>query len=214
MFYFILRVIFHIFLLRPFMYVWVGFNVKHIERLPQKGPAIIVGNHNSHLDTLALETLLPLHFLKKIRPVAAADYFLGKGFLSWFMLRIMRIIPVCRGASTGTSDPLATCHEALKRGHILIIYPEGSRGSPGKMEEFKKGIAWLATQHPDVPVYPVCLNGLGKVLPKGSIFPIPFFCDVAVGETMYGTEDRGSFLCRLESCMRSLACEIKVQPWI
>src|SRR3989344_5693364 len=134
MIYYILRALFHVLLIRPFMYVWVGLNVKHGGRLPQNGPAIIVSNHNSHLDTLTLEILFPLRFLRKIRPVAAADYFLRNRILKWFTVDVMRIIPVERRGKGG-ADPLAPCHEALARGHVLIIYPEGSRGEPGKMAE-------------------------------------------------------------------------------
>lgn len=207
------RLMLHIFLTRPFMYVWVGFNVKHEECLPRTGPAILVCNHNSHLDTLALETLLPLRLLHKLRPVAAADYFLSNRFLM-FLSRMMNIIPVERTGSKCECDPLAACHEALRRGEILIIYPEGSRGEPERMERFKSGIAWLATQHSNIPVYPICLRGLGKVLPKGSIIPVPFFCDVGVGRPIYSIGDRHEFLKRLESDMDSLAQEIGVKPWI
>jgi len=213
MIYYILRALFHVLLIRPFMYVWVGFNVKHGGRLPQNGPAIIVSNHNSHLDTLTLEILFPLRFLRKIRPVAAADYFLRNRILKWFTVDVMRIIPVERRGKGG-ADPLAPCHEALARGHVLIIYPEGSRGEPGKMAEFKRGISWLATQHPEVPIYPICLRGLEKILPKGSWLPIPFFCDVAVGEPMFGTGNREDFLHQLEKRMHDLAEEIKVEHWI
>jgi 1-acyl-sn-glycerol-3-phosphate acyltransferase len=213
MLYYFVRVILHIVLIRPIMYLLVGFNVRNPERLPKSGPAIIVSNHNSHLDTMTFETLFPLGFLRKLRPVAAADYFLSKGWLKWLTTKVLRIIPVYRGGTETGSDPLAGCHEALAKGHILIIYPEGSRGEPGAMQKFRKGISWLATQHPEVPVIPICLKGLEKVLPKGSFIPTPFFCDIAVGETMYGDGDRDTFLTQLESTVHALAAELDVQPW-
>jgi 1-acyl-sn-glycerol-3-phosphate acyltransferase len=209
----ILRVIVEI-LTRIFMYVWVGFNLRHAERLPRSGPAIIVGLHNSHLDTFALKSLLPFWLARKVRPVAAEDYFLSTRAMAWFSTNIMRIIPVKRGGTTEGEDPLSDCHQALERGEVLAIFPEGTRGQPEKIQPFKKGIGWLATAHPKVPVYVICIAGLGKVLGKGDRVPVPFFCDVIVNEPIYGSMPREEFLRNLEAIMQKSATELKVAPWI
>ncbi len=81
------------------------------QKLPRDGPAIIVANHNSHLDVLTLFTLFPLSTLVKVQPVAAADYFLKNKVISWFALKVIGIIPVYRGAHQ--ANPLQACVDAL-----------------------------------------------------------------------------------------------------
>ncbi len=186
----ILRYLFFGLVIRPVVMIVLGLNVRNRVRLPESGPAIIVANHNSHLDTMVLMSLLPFSLLHRIHPVAAADYFLRNRFMAWFALSIIGIIPLKRCVKTSRSDPLAKASEALNRGEILILFPEGSRGQPEKMSDLKSGVSHLAKRHPKVPVIPVYLHGLGKALPKGETMLVPFFCDVFVGDPLFWRGDR------------------------
>jgi 1-acyl-sn-glycerol-3-phosphate acyltransferase len=195
-------------IVRLILLVVIGLRIIDRARLPRSGPAIICANHNSHLDTLVLMTIFPLRLLAKLRPVAAAEYFLKNRILAWFALDIIGIIPLQRDRSSHTEHPLAKCSEALERGEILIIYPEGSRGEPESLASFHSGIAHLAKRHPDVPIYPVFIYGLGKVLPKGEKILVPFFCDLAIGEPIVWSGSKQVFMDLLQLKMQELSTQL------
>ncbi len=200
-------------LVRLFVLVLLGLNVRRRELLPVIGPAIIVANHNSHLDTLVLTSLLPLQILPKIHPIAAADYFLKNRVLAWFATSIIGIIPIARGKASKSYDPLQPCCEALDRGNIIILFPEGSRGEPERLSQFKKGVAYLAERYPHVPVTPVFIHGLGKALPKGDCILVPFFCDIFVGAKILFKTDRHVFMSDLSTSFMELSGEEEMAVW-
>lgn len=208
----VLQLVFFL-LVRVVVLFVLGLNVRRREWLPEDGPAILVANHNSHLDTLVMMSLMPLARVARLRPVAAADYFLANRAMAWFSLNILRIIPIDRQKGAAGGDPLAECHEALARGEILILFPEGSRGEPEEMTALKKGIAHLAEKNPDAPVVPVFTHGLGKALPKGSFLLVPFFCDIFVGEPIVWPGDRPTFMNILAARFASLSAEKTFAPW-
>jgi 1-acyl-sn-glycerol-3-phosphate acyltransferase len=193
--------------------IMLGLNVRHRERLPRQGPCLLIANHNSHLDTITLMTLLPLRLLPRVHPVAAADYFLRNRLLAWFALRVIGIVPINRARSAPGEDLLAPVKQALERGDILIFFPEGSRGEPEKLTEFKSGVARLVERFPHVPVVPVFMHGLGKALPKGEAILVPFFVDVFVGEALRFGGDRDAFMAELRERMDALAAEGQFPPW-
>jgi 1-acyl-sn-glycerol-3-phosphate acyltransferase len=188
----------------------MGLNIRGRSNLPMKGPAIIVANHNSHLDTLTLMSLLPPALLPKTRPVAALDYFLKNRALAWFALNIIGILPIERG---GHGNPLASCTAALARGDILILFPEGSRGEPEHRSEFKRGVALLVKENPEVPVTPVFMHGLGKALPKGTWLFVPYVCDVFIGETVPWRGDAKRFMADLIAAVDGLEAQGHFPPW-
>lgn len=204
----LLRLAFFALLVRPVVLLLLGLGVRHRERLPCHGPLIVVANHNSHLDTLVLMSLFPLASLPQLRPVAAADYFLRNRLLAWFALGIIGILPISRSGPRTASDPLAGCHQALEDGHILILFPEGSRGEAERLSAFKSGVAHLARRHPDVAVLPVFMRGLGRALPKGELVLVPMFVDITIGEPLPWNADKGIYMHTLTERMHSLASEL------
>jgi hypothetical protein len=180
-------------LVRPLVLIVLGLNARHRERLPRQGPAILAANHNSHLDTMVLMTLFPWRMLRRLRPVAAADYFLRNRFVAWFSQRILGILPIDRSGQTPRGELFDGAARALAGGDV--------------------GLYHLCAANPQVPLYPIFLHGLGKALPKGEALLVPFFCDVFVGEAMHCSDDRQRFMEQFGERMRALAAEGSFAPW-
>ena len=207
------RWLFFALFVRPIMLIFLGLNVRRREQLPTQGPAVLVANHNSHLDAVTLMSLFPLRMLSELRPVAAQDYFFRNPLLKWFALNIMGILPLDRKVKSKRKHPLAGISEALEQGEIVIVFPEGSRGDPEELGEFKAGIAHIAKKNPEVPVIPIFMHGLGKALPKGEALLVPFFLDVFIGESIDWEDDKEAFMEKLSTRMSSLAKEGNFSPW-
>ena len=209
----IARFVFFAGLVRGVILLALGLTVRNRERLPKKGPAVLAANHNSNLDALALMSLMPLILLPRLRPVAAVDYFFTSKARGWFATNIIGIIPVERGSARKGVNPLGPCEDALDRGEILVLFPEGSRGEPEALGRLKTGIGHLACARPDVPIVPVYMHGLGKALPKGSSLLVPFNCTVSVGEPLYGTGRYKDFMAAFEARITALRAEETVPDW-
>ncbi|HBG49153.1 MAG TPA: 1-acyl-sn-glycerol-3-phosphate acyltransferase [Cyanobacteria bacterium UBA9971] len=198
-----IKFIFFWLFVKPLVYIVLGINVRKAELIPKKGPVIIAANHNSHIDTLILMSLFPLRQIFDIHPVAAADYFLKTKFRRWFFLNIFGIIPISRDEIT-KKNPFEEVNNKLKNGKIIIIYPEGTRGEPEVISEFKCGVAHLAKQNPDIPVIPVFMSGTGKVLPKDEGLLVPFICDVYIGQPLFWCGDKKNFMDSLKHSFEEL----------
>ena len=200
-----LKKIFFALFVRPLVLIISGVQVVGKDKLPLKGPCIIAANHNSHLDTLVLMSLFPLSKINRVRPIAAADYFMKNRYFAWFSQNIIGIIPLKRKPTKEEGHPLLGVTKALKNGDIVIVFPEGSRGVPEEMSTFKTGIAHLAKEFPSVPVVPIYIHGAGKALPKGEALFVPFIIDVYIGEALYDNDENNrAFTQRLEKSIKEL----------
>jgi len=198
---------------RPLARFLTGADVIGREHLPLAGPAIIAANHTSHVDTLVLLTIFPARLMGRLRPIAAADYFLKGPLISWFSRKLVGIVPIERRASAG-EDVLGPAREALAVGDIVIIFPEGTRGEGfDRIGRLRAGVARLAQDFPLAPVTPVWLEGAGRVLPKGAIVPVPMNCTVLVGAPMRWSGDRSAFTEALLASLDNLKSRAPPQRW-
>jgi putative phosphoserine phosphatase/1-acylglycerol-3-phosphate O-acyltransferase len=154
---------------RPELLPYVRFDIDGTEHIPATGPGIIVGNHRSYFDPLAIGIALA----KRGRPVR----FLGKkevfdAPLVGPALRAMGGIRVDRG--TGSDEPLKEAAAALLGGQLVALMPQGTipRG-PAFFDPVPKGrwgAARLAAMS-GAPVIPLGLWGTEEVWPRSSRLP-------------------------------------------
>jgi 1-acyl-sn-glycerol-3-phosphate acyltransferase len=167
--------------MRLFLKIIVGVKLINKENLKKKKQFIIVSNHNSHLDTMALMSSMSWKQLPNVHPVAAGDYFGGSPTKAFFTRLFTNAILIRRSKDGGSENPIDQMSQALQKGRSLILFPEGSRGEAEKMQEFKKGIGILLQKHPDIHYLPVFMSGMGRVLPKGEKLLVPFDSYVLFG---------------------------------
>ncbi len=202
-----LRWAFFAFIVRPIVLFFIGLKVRGLQRLPRRGPVLLVANHNSHLDTMVLMSLFKLSALPWLRATAAADYWAAGGWKAWFAEHIVGIVPIVRkqeGTRRPIEEVLAPISDALAEDKIVVFFPEGSRGEPERLQDFKAGLGLLARLNPEALVVPVYLHGLGKAMPRGERLIVPHFCDVFIAEPMTYTGDVNSFVTAVQDKIESM----------
>jgi len=136
--------------------------------IPWHNPnCIVIANHSSHLDMGLVKFALG-DFGRDIRALAAADYFFSNKIRKTYFKNFSNLIPVERA---GTPDvALKGALDALEQGETVLMFPEGTRASDGKLRKFRRGLGFMvATQHVDI--LPVWIEGTHRALPKGQTLP-------------------------------------------
>ena len=98
--------------------------------------------------------------------------------------------------------------EALDGGSSLILFPEGTRNLTSEiLLPFKSGLYHLAKTRPGVPLLPVWVANLERVMPKGEFVPLPLLCSVSFGPPLWirDNESKAAFCARSRSALLSLA---------
>jgi len=138
-----------------------GFRVQDAARVPDKGAVIVCGNHASYLDPFIICMALPRHGLKRVFFVGYSEYF--DGVVGRFLARLFRNIPI--DANRNLQRAMQAAAEGLRRGMVLVIFPEGARSLDGTVKEFRRGAAILA-RNLNVPITPVGIRGAYEAWPR------------------------------------------------
>ncbi len=166
-------------------------------------PAILAANHNSHADTPLLLHALSQRTREKTVVAAAADYWYRRPLLGRVVALFLNTFPFSR--TGGPQAVLSSSHQLLKSGWNLLLYPEGTRSTDGRIGEFKPGVGFLATET-RAPVIPMHVRGSHRVMPKGQRYPLPGPVKIRIGkplEVRRGETSR-AFTTRVENAVRQL----------
>jgi len=136
--------------------------VTGLEKLPEQGPYLICPNHQSLLDAPVVMSLLPWPIYSQLFHLGTSEIW-GWGFRRK-LARTLRLIPV--DPDSNLVAGMRAGAFGLRRGKILILYPEGERSIDGTPKKFKKGAA-IVSLHLQVPIYPVAIDGFHEVWPRG-----------------------------------------------
>jgi len=145
----ILHKILEIFL-RFFFLPFSGTKLFDCEKLPKEGGCILYSNHISMWDPFMMHYACLPRFP---RLMAKAELFRIPVLRA--AVKALKAFPVDRGNSD-TAAIRAAC-EVLKEGHVLGIYPEGTRSKTGELGELKQGTAMIAARA-DVPMVPMFIH--------------------------------------------------------
>lgn len=194
-------------ILKLYFKLVIGVNFSNTAFLKNEKSFILVANHNSHLDTIALLASLPSELIGKVKPVAGKDYF-GKTKLSSFLSKffINSVLVSRRINEDQYANPIKSMINELDQGYSLIVFPEGSRGEPEQLSSFKKGVSLVLLERPTVCFIPVFLYGFGTALPKGDSFILPFNSYVRFGnpEFIESTDNKEMIINKIQDRITSL----------
>jgi long-chain acyl-CoA synthetase len=168
----------------PLGRVFMKMRVEGLEHLRDvKGPVVFAANHQSHLDTPAIMLALPASWRYRLAPAMAkeffkahfnpADYPRGEWFtnsLNYYLsCQFFNAFPLPQ-REAGTRQTLRYIGEVLGDGYSVLIFPEGKRTQTGEIGRFMPGVGMIGARL-DVPVVPIRLEGLEKVLHTRMKFP-------------------------------------------
>lgn len=153
----------------------IAIQVEGLDRLDRQRQYLFVVNHQSNFDIPVLIQALPQFQLRWI----AKRELLRIPFFGWAMWA-SKHIPVDRADSMDALKSLKLAEQRMAAGISVVVFPEGSRSTDGKLLPFKRG-GFLLALKTKTPIVPVTLNGTGKLLARGEWRVRPGVIDVTIG---------------------------------
>jgi long-chain acyl-CoA synthetase len=182
-----------------------------------RGPVIFAPNHQSHMDVPVLMAAVGAPWRYRMAPAMARDFFHAHfhprehPWLEWFTNSLnyylaalfFNAFPIPRH-EPGTLETMRYIGEITDLGNCLAIFPEGRLTEHGEIAPFQPGVGMLASRL-NVPVVPVRIEGLERVLHKSWRMARPGRVRVAIGKPLRLQGDDYAALARqVEEALRSL----------
>lgn len=130
--------------------VLFDFKAYGVSNVPRNGGALMISNHQSYLDPVLLGVNLP----RPLSYLAKSELFVNP-FLSR-LITSLRAFPVRQGK--GDKAAIEETIRRLREGHMLNIFPEGTRTEDGQIAPIQRGAA-LVVRRANVPIVPAVIHG-------------------------------------------------------
>jgi len=170
------------FVIGPWLRVLFRPWIDGLDRIPDKGPAILASNHLSFSDSFFLPLVVP----RPITFLAKSDYFTGrgvKGLFSKLFFTGVGQVPVDRTGGRASEAAIVTGVRILSEGKLLGIYPEGTRSPNGTLYRGKTGLARMALEA-HAPIIPVAMINTYEIQPPGTLLPRLRRVGVRIGQPL------------------------------
>lgn len=138
--------------------------VQGLEHLPDHGPAVFVGNHQSYADIFSYCAAF-----QKFQFGFVAKETLAKIPLYGPWIKRIGSVFIERDDARASLQAINEGIKMIENGYSLVIFPEGTRSKGPEPGEFKKGALKLATK-PGVPIIPVSINGSYRMFEEKGYF--------------------------------------------
>jgi long-chain acyl-CoA synthetase len=208
-------------LLRPLTRYYARITVAGLEHLENiEPPVIFAPNHQSFMDVPAVLCALPAKWRERVAPAMAKEWFeahfhpRGHSWLTRFGTDLAYFVSTLffnafplPQREMGARRTLRYMGELTSQGWCVLIFPEGDRTHGGELHPFRPGVAMLAS-HVRVPVAPVRIEGLERVLHRDARWPSHGKVKVTFGAplTLQG-DDYAATVKDLEKAVRQLGSE-------
>lgn len=159
------------------------------ENLP-KGPYLIVSKHQSTWETLAFNYIFPKSVFVLKKELLYIPVF------GWYLIH-GGMIPLDRKKASGIKGMLKIARQRIKEGRNVVIFPEGTRTTPGTKNEYKKGV-YLLYRTLNVPVIPVALNS-GVFWPRNTLIKYPGTIKAEILKPIEPGLDDKTFMAKIET---------------
>ncbi len=139
-----------------------------LRAIPRRGPVILAANHASNADPVVIGAWLTPQLGRRIHWLGKKELF-DWPIIGW-MGRSGGVHPVDR--STADLEAFRLAQRILEEGHLLMVFPEGTRSSDGALQPAKDGLAMLALRT-RAPIVPLAVVDSDLRWPRGQLLPRP-----------------------------------------
>jgi len=201
-------------LTRAFAYARVE-GLEHLRGID--GPVVFASNHQSHMDVPVIISALPGRWRARVAPAMAKEFFKAHFFpadhsrrewltnsLNYYLAAFFFNAFPLPQREAGARQTLKYIGELTGTGWSILIFPEGMRSPTGQLKPFRGGIGMIGSRL-DIPIVPVRLDDVDRLMPMGSTFVKPGRVRVTFGAPLrLRGDDYAALAAQVEDAVRSL----------